>query len=108
MRSREAGRHAGTSRRDFAGWLALAIVAVRAAPAAAARTARAQQAVQPAPELAPSHASPATPVVSFFLDQPYLDLTGRDTPYVPPRGLRSAQLPAELGELVLRGVIGWR
>lgn len=32
----------------------------------------------------------ATPVVGFFLDQPYLDLTGLATPYVPPAGLRSA------------------
>lgn len=31
------------------------------------------------------------PVVGFLLDQPYLDLTGRATPYVPPAGLRSAQ-----------------
>jgi hypothetical protein len=31
------------------------------------------------------------PVVGFFLDQPYLDLTGQATPYIPPAGLRSAQ-----------------
>ena len=32
-----------------------------------------------------------SPVVGFMLDQPYLDLTGLATPYVPPAGLRSAE-----------------
>jgi len=36
-------------------------------------------------------AAPVAPVVGFMLDQPYLDLTGLATPYVPPAGLRSAQ-----------------
>ncbi|HVZ19657.1 MAG TPA: hypothetical protein VG871_01270, partial [Vicinamibacterales bacterium] len=36
-----------------------------------------------------------TPVVSFFMDQPYLDFTGEAQPYVPPVGLRSGQLSAQ-------------
>src|ERR1044072_4693194 len=31
----------------------------------------------------------ASPVVSFHLDQPYLDLTGLEKPFVPPVGMRS-------------------
>ncbi len=42
------------------------------------------------------------PVVSFHLDQPYLDLTGRGIPYLPPAGLRSAQPLAQLSEYALR------
>ena len=42
------------------------------------------------------------PVVSFHLDQPYLDLTGRAIPYLPPAGLRSAQPLAQLSEHALR------
>ena len=42
------------------------------------------------------------PVVSFHLDQPYLDLTGRAIPYLPPAGLRSGQALAQLSEFALR------
>ena len=42
------------------------------------------------------------PVVSFHLDQPYLDLTGRAIPYLPPAGLRSGQPLAQLSEFALR------
>ena len=38
------------------------------------------------------------PVVSFHLDQPYLDLTGREMPYVPPAGMRSGAPLAALSE----------
>src|SRR4051794_36902242 len=38
------------------------------------------------------------PVVSFHLDQPYLDLTGLEKPYVPPAGLRSGASLAALSE----------
>lgn len=40
----------------------------------------------------------AEPVVSFLVDQPYLDLTGRDVPYIPPRGLRSGTDLSALGD----------
>jgi hypothetical protein len=38
------------------------------------------------------------PVVSFHLDQPYLDLTGLEKPYVPPVGMRSGAPLAALSE----------
>jgi hypothetical protein len=38
------------------------------------------------------------PVVSFHLDQPYLDLTGLEKPYVPPAGMRSGAPLAALSE----------
>ena len=38
------------------------------------------------------------PVVSFHLDQPYLDLTGTQKPYVPPVGMRSGASLAGLSE----------
>lgn len=38
------------------------------------------------------------PVVSFHLDQPYLDFTGLEKPYVPPAGLRSGAPLAGLSE----------
>jgi hypothetical protein len=43
-------------------------------------------------------AGAAEPVVSFHLDQPYLDLTGLEKPYVPPAGLRSGAPLAALSE----------
>jgi len=49
----------------------------------------------------------AMPVVSILLDQPYLDLTGRELPYRPPPGLRSAQPLAELDEQAFRSVFCW-
>jgi hypothetical protein len=41
---------------------------------------------------------PSAPVVSFHLDQPYLDMTGRGVPYIPPPGMRSGQSIADLSE----------
>ncbi len=41
---------------------------------------------------------PNAPVVSFHLDQPYLDLTGLEKPYVPPVGMRSGASLAALSE----------
>lgn len=42
------------------------------------------------------------PVVSFFLDQPYLDMTGRGEPFEPPQGLRAGEPLAALSEIELR------
>ncbi len=39
-----------------------------------------------------------SPVVSFHLDQPYLDLTGLEKPYIPPGGMRSGAPLAALSE----------
>jgi len=37
-------------------------------------------------------------VVSFHMDQPYIDRTGTAVPYRPPQGARSAALVAHLSE----------
>jgi hypothetical protein len=47
------------------------------------------------------------PVVSFHLDQPYLDLTGLEKPYIPPAGMRSGAPLAELGDEVLSRFYGF-
>jgi len=44
------------------------------------------------------------PVVSFFLDQPYLDPSGVGEPYLPPQGLRGGEPLARLSERELRHV----
>jgi hypothetical protein len=43
-------------------------------------------------------------VVSIHMDQPYLDLTGRAQPYVPPNGVRAGASIAHLSEAEFR----WR
>jgi hypothetical protein len=50
---------------------------------------------------APDARSPAAgaPVVSFHMDRPYLDMTGRAEPYVPPDGIRSGQALADLSDV---------
>jgi hypothetical protein len=40
----------------------------------------------------------ATPVISFHLDHPYLDLTGQQKPYIPPAGMRAGAPLAALTE----------
>jgi hypothetical protein len=40
----------------------------------------------------------AAPVVSFHLDRPYLDPSGKAVPYLPPLGARGAEALARLGE----------
>jgi hypothetical protein len=49
------------------------------------------------------------PVVSFFLDQPYLDPSGLGEPYLPPQGLRGGEPLARLTERELRhnAPYGW-
>jgi hypothetical protein len=47
---------------------------------------------------APSFTIPHAPVVAFHLDQPYLDLTGFERPYIPPAGMRSGAPLAALSE----------
>jgi|HigsolmetaAR201D_1030396.scaffolds.fasta_scaffold72279_1 hypothetical protein len=86
------------SRREFITYFASAGVVISAVPTmsfggevAPRATAAASSGAAVAPE----------PVVSFHLDQPFLDFSGRCTPYVPPSGLRSGQPIAELGEIDL-------
>lgn len=45
------------------------------------------------------------PVVSFHMDQPYLDMTGTAVPYHPPAGVRSGDSAARLSEEVFRGML---
>jgi hypothetical protein len=54
--------------------------------------------------LASAHAplSALGEVLSFHLDQPYIDITGAAQPYSPPQGARSAQGLAELSDEQLR------
>ncbi len=90
----------GTTRREFVTRAASAVAAFGALPV----TARCE-----APSAhAPVRAAQPAPVVSFFMDQPYLDLTGRDLPYIPPAGLRSAAPLAELSEEAFLGAHCWR
>jgi hypothetical protein len=44
------------------------------------------------------------PVVSFFLDQPYLDPSGVGEPYLPPQGLRGGEPLARVSERELRHI----
>ena len=52
------------------------------------------------PGIPPKHA----PVVSFFLDQPYLDQSGWGEPYRPAAGVRGGQPLATLSEEDFRNV----
>ncbi len=42
------------------------------------------------------------PVVSIHMDQPYLDLTGKALPYLPPDGLRAGAAIAHLSDADFR------
>jgi hypothetical protein len=42
------------------------------------------------------------PIVSFHMDQPYLDTSGTALPYDPPRGMRSGAPVAHLSEEAFR------
>jgi hypothetical protein len=47
----------------------------------------------------------ASPVVSFHMDQPYLDMTGTAIPYYPPPGVRSGDSAARLSEDAFRSML---
>jgi hypothetical protein len=49
-------------------------------------------------------ASAGQPVVSFFMDQPYMDYSGTALPYHAPLGARSAQPVAHLSEAQFRSL----
>jgi hypothetical protein len=84
--------------KQFAGVL-LAAVTVRVVTSRELGCAAAGSSGQ-APALAPN----PTPVVSFFLDQPYLDMSGSGMPYRPPQGMRAGQPLAALNELEFRNL----
>lgn len=46
---------------------------------------------------------PGAATVSFHMDQPYLDTTGRGMPYHPPNGARGAAPMANFSETAFRG-----
>lgn len=46
-----------------------------------------------------------SPVVSFHMDQPYLDMTGTAIPYYPPPGVRSGDAAARLSEEMFRSML---
>lgn len=46
-----------------------------------------------------------SPVVSFHMDQPYLDMTGTAIPYYPPAGVRSGDPAARLSEEMFRSML---
>jgi len=46
-----------------------------------------------------------SPVVSFHMDQPYLDMTGTAIPYYPPPGVRSGESAARLSEDLFRSML---
>lgn len=66
------------------------------APGLARVVAPVMNAVARGREIAPGRA--ITPVVSFHLDRPYLDFTGKAIPYLPPAGARGAEGLAGLSE----------
>lgn len=47
----------------------------------------------------------SSPVVSFHMDQPYLDMTGTAIPYNPPPGVRSGDPASRLGEDALSSML---
>jgi hypothetical protein len=54
----------------------------------------------------PTHSSSAAqPVISFHMDQPYVDYTGTAQRYVPPAGARSAHFVSELDEAAVSGTL---
>jgi hypothetical protein len=46
-----------------------------------------------------------SPVVSFHMDQPYLDMTGTAIPYYLPPGVRSGDSAARLSEEAFRSML---
>ena len=100
-----------TTRRAFVKRVAMGgavVAAAQAIPFAAlqAATARDGQCAGAGDSIVAGTDISATPVVSFHMDQPYLDLSGRGVPYLPPSGTRSGQLLAELSEEAFMSFVG--
>jgi hypothetical protein len=56
--------------------------------------------------LLPSLAFRSASVVSFHLDQPYVDQTGTAEPFIPPVGMRSAAPLAAMSDMELSRYYG--
>jgi hypothetical protein len=97
-----AFRQASVTRRTLAKQLAGAFVATVAARVGAPWSLHREG---PNSSACSRHASlPPNPVVSFFFDQPYLDMSGLSEPYEPPQGLRSGRAFDQLTEAELRHI----
>jgi hypothetical protein len=77
------------TRRDFMAELAVTGAAMAAMAMAPAKIVAAMPRTQAA-------------VVSIHMDQPYLDATGRELPYLPPAGVRAGMAVAHLSETEFR------
>jgi hypothetical protein len=82
------------TRRDFVAKLAVASAAIGA-------FALAPEAAWTAEASAPSSQG-RRPVVSFYMERPYIDPTGTAMPYLPPNGTRSGAPVARFSEEVFR------
>ena len=92
-----------STRRDFIGGAGLlALTAATSARGTVGREIAKVLADRRGPADLESPADLRTRVVSFHADRPYLDVTGRGVPYVPPQGLRSADVLSGLDETALR------
>jgi hypothetical protein len=89
-----AAAGAKLSRREFLQGAALAGTVALVPPALGAMPGARTTASLPTQHLPPQAAPSREPRVSFFMDQPYLDLAGEAHPYVPPVGLRAAAHPS--------------
>jgi hypothetical protein len=87
------------TRREFMGDLALASAALTAMPVLCARS----EFVRDRDEALVAQAC-SNGVVSFHMDQPYLDATATAMPYCSPRGMRSAAPVAYLSEEAFRRI----
>ena len=77
----------------------LLVAALAFLPRAAHALARRTEDARDAPNGVP-HATPR-PVVSFHMDQPYVDHSGTAEPYIPPAGARSAEFIASLDDATI-------
>jgi hypothetical protein len=55
----------------------------------------------------PAVTFPNPPVVSFHMDQPYVDRTGLQKPYIPPAGMRAGAPLANLSDEALTRYYGF-
>ena len=51
--------------------------------------------------------TPSKPVVTFYMDEPIIDQTGKSPPYRPPAGLRSARSVEHMSDAEIRLLQGW-
>ena len=92
------------TRRAATKQLAGLLIAAATVRATASRESRTADTAPPSASEKPG-ASALTPVVSFFLDQPYLDMSGLEQPYRPATALLAGQPLAELTEQQFRSIV---